>query len=306
MNMHVSNEDIEHPDARMCLPLPWLKKLDVDVVEIPLGHPDAIPLLYDADVQILVTSPLSSPLPVGFMSLLLKPGSFLILEYPTHDQAIVNYTVSQLTQQFPVASDALKSKMLQVYPPQALSALDIFREGSNSADTIQAFQNDFLGSGVTALSQSITKVFSSDRDAQRAQYARFTLTGALDACRNAAQLGTQDTAAVQLFIDELQSHISSAHIISMQDVLGGHDAPIVGSSVQRSTRGMQVVMDAIPWWKLPMKIDDLSGVLFHAAERVWCRDLYVKASLKSPSYHSAEVGLSWNSKPDAWRACVLN
>ena len=249
-------------------------------MEIPLGHPDAIPLLYDADVQILVTSPLASPLPLEFRSLLLKPGSFLVLEYPAHDQPIVKYTLSQLTQHFPTISETLKSKMLQVYPCRALSALDAFREGSNSLDAVQTFQNDFLGSGLTALSQSITGVLSSDREYQRAQYARSALTGALEACRIAAQLNSQDIASAQTFIEDLRSQISDVQTTSVQEVLGGNDAPEVGDSVERSTRDMRVVMDALPWWKLPFKIDDLSGVLCHAAERVWCRDLRAKASLE--------------------------
>lgn len=247
-------------------------------MEIPLGHPDAVPLLYDADILILVTSPLTSPLSLEFQTLLSKPGSFLVIDYPIHDQLIMKYTMSRLTQHFSTISEI---KMLQVYPSRALSALDVFRKGSNSVDAVQTFQNDFIGSGLTSLSQSITRALSSDRECQKAQHAQFILSGALDACRVAAQLNLRDIAAVQQFIDDLRSQISDAQTTSIQEILGGNNAPEVGDSIARSRREMQMVMDAIPWWKLPFRVDDIGGVLIHAAERVWCRDLHAKASAKS-------------------------
>ena len=251
----------------------------MDITEIPLGHPDTIPLLYDADVQIMVASPLASPLAPEFQSLLFETGSFLVVEYPTFDQVIVNRIVSQLTKHFSTIPDTLKSRILQAYPSRALSALDLFREGTNSINAVQSFQNDFLSSGVARLSQSITKCLSSDWESQRAQQTRFVLTGALEACHNAINMKSHDTLEVQHFIDELRSQISDAQISSIQETLGGNNASDVGDSIQRSTGEMQALMDAISWWKLPLKIDDLSEVLFHTAERVWCRDLHAKASL---------------------------
>jgi hypothetical protein len=257
------------------LSLPWLKRLDVDIIEIPAGHPDTIPLLYDTDIQIMVTSPRAAPLSLEYQSLLSRPGSFLVLDYPIFDGFVVNYTVSQLARLFPTVSNTLKTKIIQVYPPKALSALDFFRKEANSVEAIQTFQNDFLSSGVATLSQAIARVLSLDRASHRAQYV---LTGALEACHNATQLGSHDVVKVQQCIDELRSRISGVETASMQETFGGNDAPKVGEYVRRSTREMQAVMDAIPWWKLPLKVDNLSEVLFHAVERVWCRDLHAKAS----------------------------
>ena len=259
-------------------------------------------MLYDADVQIMVTSPLASPLTFEYQSLLSKPGSFMVLDYPTFDAHIVDYTVSQLARLFPTISDTLKASMLHVSPSKALSALDLFREGTNSAKAVQTFQSDFLTSGVSKLSQSITDVLSSYQESQKAQYV---LMGALDACRNATQLGSHDVVKVQQCIDELRSHISCVEAASIQETLGGNDAPEVEDSVRRSTREMEAVMDAIPWWKLPSKVDDLSEVLFHAAERVWCRDLHSKARSNLPLCYPAEVLRYYTVRIPNWTSSVL-
>jgi hypothetical protein len=260
----------------LSLDLPWLKKLDAEILEIPAAHPDSSALLYDADVQILVTSPLATPLPRSFESLLSKPGSFLVLNYPTLDQQVADFTVSRLSRLSPTVSDALKAKLLHVYPPKAFSALDLFHQGSTSADAIQAFQDDFMGSGVPVLSQSISQALSLEPEARRSRYAQLILTGALEACRDAVEDASRDVTAVRKHVEELQARVYDAQGVSVLDVLGGDEAPEVGKALRSSTRDVQPVIDALQWWKLPLKVDDLGDTLSRAIERAWCRGLEAK------------------------------
>jgi len=277
---------------RLSLNLPWLEKLNAEIVEIPGAHPDSTTLLYDADIQILVTSPLSNPIPRDIESLLARSGSFLILNYPTLDQRIADFTLSRLTSLSTALSGTLRHKLLHAYPLQALSALDIFRQASNSAEAIQAFQDDFLGSGVTALSQSIARSLSLDEEARRGRHAQLVLTGALAACRDTVERMSRDAAAVQAHIEELQSRVDNAHNVSVQDVLGDTETSHVGEAIQRSMGEVRTTMDALQWWKLPFKVDDLGETLTRAVERAWCRDLEAKVPLLC--MHCRVSQLTWN------------
>ncbi|KAF8578021.1 hypothetical protein K439DRAFT_511386 [Ramaria rubella] len=274
----ISPGELQRSSSILSLNLPWLQKMDVDILEIPPQHPDTITLLYGADIQILITGPLASPLSLDYLNLLSSPSSFLLLQYPTHDERIVEYAVSQITRLLPSIHDTLKSRVLHVYPSKALSALDLFRQESSSVDAVQIFQQEFLASGVTALSQSLLTAISSKREIRIAHQAHLVLLGALAVCRSAAHLTSRETATVQKRVDDLRVQISEVQKASVRDILGGSE---VEHSIQMSTRELRTVMDAIPWWKLPFKIDDLNEVLFHSIERVWCRDLQAKLEFQT-------------------------
>lgn len=248
----------------------------MEILEIPASHPDYITLLYDADFQILVASPLSTPLARSLEPLLLQPGSFLILNYPVLDQQAISFTLSRLFPSSLALSDALKDKILQIYPPRALSALDMFRQGTSSADSVQAFQDELLGSGVPTLSQALSQALSLDQESRRLSSAKLALAGTLEACGAAVQDASREAARVQKHVMELKSRVDSVQSTSMQDVLGGDEALDVAEAVERSTRDMRIVMNTLQWWQLPFRVDDLSDTLSNAVQYAWFKDMEAK------------------------------
>ncbi|KAF8513150.1 hypothetical protein BU17DRAFT_53578, partial [Hysterangium stoloniferum] len=148
-------------------------------------------------------------------------------------------------------------------------AVDLFRKDPTSSYTVQNFQEDYISSGVPSLSTSISAILSTDSQTLKVNYAECILDGALHACSDAAALVMRDIAAVQSSVDNMRSQVLQTQGIINDVALSER----VIESLKRSTKMMQPVMDAIPWWRLPFMVDDLNHHITSAVERVWCRDL---------------------------------
>ncbi|KIJ49553.1 hypothetical protein M422DRAFT_225376 [Sphaerobolus stellatus SS14] len=278
----ISNGEFERSSSSLRFPNDWLRKLNAEIVEIPTNHPEAISLLHDADVRLIIGSPMSAPLPPSFYSLFSRPLSFLILQYPAMDQMVLNYTVSHLSCNNPSLAELLRSGTSFVYTPKAVAALDIFRRDSTSLDAIQTFQHDFLASGISDLSGRIAKGLEIDGQKLKDQFAQGILAASIETCREATKESTSTAGIVQHYADSLRLEASNIYNTAFKETLGeGGETSITEAAMRKSTKEMEEFMATLPWWKLLVKIDDFGHLMTSASEQTWCKALQAQLDFQT-------------------------
>lgn len=264
----------------------WLQQypIPVEVLELPVSAstrktPSQVAALFSADVPIIVCNPLTTNL----ANVLADPS------IPwTHSNAILVVTGSaaippSLLQRIRSAvPDTLT--VLSVDPSRALSALQTLGAGSNSASSVQRYQDGFSESRVsdisTAISQSLAALGQTSDSgilgALRKQNALDLVFDSLNACRKAVKVVQNETDNVRRAVSSLQGQMEEFKAKIGVDVLGTQEKPDVKEALERAKLGVKNTMDKLDAWRMLWKVDDIADTVNASIDRSWCRDMESK------------------------------
>lgn len=255
--------------------------------------------LFKADVPIIVFNPLTTLL-----------STLERLNFPSHAILVasaspnLNNTILQRNIQDQLLAPASNSesntqegwdqRLLFVDPSRALSAIETFRANPTSAPAIQQYQDNFTGSGISLVTKAIRNVVDAGiKTPSPAAFLRNkTAVTQLHDALNAFCTHVQD---VQRSLDDIQEGVSrltgraeEAKIRVPGEVLGYGGAPgtirqetksemdVVGESLRSASKEMKTVLDRLSWWKTMWRVDEVSGIVGGALDRVWRKDLEKK------------------------------
>lgn len=263
-----------------------LTYFNAEVLQIPSSHPDPLPLLWSADVKLLITTPYALPVSLEFLSLVSHPSTLLVIQYPNGDQGIIHYTLSSIAREHPEVISSVTA--YAVYPLKASSASDAFRSNSSTVDSVDVFQRDYLESGISPVIQKVHSLLSSSNDKLEEGKPASTIIGAVDACYKSIQLSRSDVSAAQRQMNTLRLMVESARTDKLKADEGLYPLD-VPDSVRKSTQRMTRTLHQIPWWKLPFVVDDLGYILNTAIQHTWCADLIPHVCIYRLCFLTADI-----------------
>ncbi len=252
--------------------------------------------LFRADIPIVVFNPLTTPL-----------SSLKHLKFPSHtifvasgnphlnDAPIQQTTQTQLVSQSPLKiASSDDRRLLFVDSSRALSAIQIFRSNPTSPLAIQQYRNDFTGSGISRVTQAIRDVVDSGANTSspiaflRNKTAITQLHDVLDAFLSNVQDAQRSLDDIREGVSYLTRKMEEAKIRAPGDILGStteqgqgkrDEKNIVGESLRLASKEMKIVLRTLSWWKAIWHIDEISGIVRAAVDRVWCKDLEKQVGL---------------------------
>lgn len=265
------------------------------------GSPQTLPsALFKADVPIIVFNPLTTSL-----------SSLRHLTFPSHTLFIASSNphlndnssiVTQLLSELPQFSNSTPPRILFIDPSRALSAIQAFRSNPTSALAIQQYQDNFTGSGISLLTNTIRSVVDSGKaTASPAAYLRnrtaiIQLHDALRAFYSTAEGVQKSLDDIRQGVSQLTCKVEEAKVRVPNDILhssssagqpgkkrgeGDKEQDIVGESLRLASKEMKNVLERLTWWKTIWKVDEVSGIVGGAVDRVWCKDLEQKLILQT-------------------------
>ncbi|OCH85096.1 hypothetical protein OBBRIDRAFT_740471 [Obba rivulosa] len=287
----------------------WLQQLPAPVQLVELRSTSRPPppsastkTLFTADIPVIVCNP-------AFTSLdtLVDPAFPQPLPL-THPHAILVVTTlysaelgSRIKACFP---DTLT--VLFIDPSRALTALSILSAAPSSPIAVQRYQDDFDGSRISSLTHSIRDVLSARTDPPsrspaavlHVHTAQANIAGSLAACRSFLTRALREIDGVCLLLSGLKVRIEEAKVKVPREVFGAasEGADEVQAALDKARRDIGVVMDALTWWKLLWRVDDLAEVVNAAVERVWCKDLEQKLIFHAGRLASLQEDFTKSSK----------
>jgi hypothetical protein len=187
-----------------------------------------------------------------------------------------------------------KLKLLFIDPSRAVQALLAFKSNSSSVAAVQRYQDDFLGSRIATLTDTLKEILSSINDSQstnniftlRTQTALTLIRRALLACDVSLARTKAAIDTVSADISELNGKVEEARARVQGEVLGlswQHDASgsthgrgEVTVALKTTERDIRVVMDRLKWWRMVWQVDEVGGIVGGVVEKAWCKELEEK------------------------------
>ncbi|KAM5540227.1 hypothetical protein V8D89_006046 [Ganoderma adspersum] len=295
------DEDVVHVQSS------WLQRFGVPIEVTEFNSPDAegTKALFNADVPIVVCNPVSTSLESIFpvSSTLTLPlsreNTVLAIVSPSSSETTAPTHGSQTT-----LLDSQESlRVLFVDPARALHGLDVLANGSASSLSVQRYQDDSTGSNVANVTNAVKDILSCVSSgsvaAVHAQTGRALIKDALDTAHRVLRKAKSEADAVLTATSSLRSQMEEAKAKAHLEVFGtgGKDGDEIAKAVTQAKRSVQPTMDALQWYKLFWRVDDVREAVSAAVDRAWCRDLERKlvfhagrlASLQASFTHSANA-----------------
>lgn len=241
--------------------------------------------LFQSDIPILVVNPIVTPIPTLLNAMLptSNPNLIIIITSTSPVPEISNHIQSYLG----------VSRVLLIDPSLALGALDILNSDSRSALAVQRYQDDFVGSRISTLTDTLGDILSAKVDAEPAPVAFRINTvlahirGALDACAANLKHAKNEINTVLAEVSKLEKDMEKFRVTVHGDVFGvesGNKTEVavddgeVGRALKTSEKEIRTAMDSMTWWKLLWRVDEVFQLVGGTTQRVWCRGLEKMAS----------------------------
>lgn len=255
----------------------------------PSSAPETAKALFAADVPIILCNPASTPLtsilPVSTLPSLPTSRKHTILAVsspsPTHP-----ITAAQAAH---IKALALRDDLRVVFvdPARALNGLEQLSLSPGSPISVQRYQDDVTGSNVASVTHAAKDIISSALGsgntlpessrvvAVHAQTGRALIKNALLTCRSVLGHAEGEGDAVLAGTSSLRGQIEEAKAKVHLEVFGppGKDGDEIAKAVGHARKSVKVTTDALQWYKLFWRVDDIREVVTAAVDRAWCRDL---------------------------------
>ncbi|KAH8108002.1 hypothetical protein BXZ70DRAFT_1003420 [Cristinia sonorae] len=276
----------------------WLQQfpIPVEIQELPSRTPTpththvlpqqkitslhAVPL-FSADIPIIVCNPLTTNLSTLFSDTSIPW---------THTNAILVITSSSTVPVPPLLEQQLWArapstlKVLFVDPVRALLALQTLGEDSNSASSVQRYQDGFSESRVSSVSAAIAQQLEAMNnpstgpngvfDRLRKQNVLDLVSDSLHVCRNTVKAAEHETDAVRRGVGSLQGQMEEFKAKIGSDVFGVEaEKSEVKVALDQAKAGVKKTMDRLTGWRMLWKVDDIADTVNASIDRSWCRDL---------------------------------
>ncbi|KAL1946020.1 hypothetical protein VTO73DRAFT_2022 [Trametes versicolor] len=270
----------------------WLQHFGVpiEVSEYrPSSAPETAKALFTADVPIILCNPASTP----FTSILPVSTSPPL---PTSRKHTILAVSSPSPTNPTTAAQAAYVKALALYddlrvvfvdPARALSGLGQLSHSPASPISVQRYQDDVTGSNVASVTHAAKDIISialgsgtmlpesSRVVAVHAQTGRALIKDALLTCRSVLGHAEREGDAVLAGTSSLRGQIEEAKAKVHLEVFGppGKDGDEITKAVGHARKSVRLTTDALQWYKLFWRVDDIREVVTAAVDRAWCRDL---------------------------------
>ncbi len=181
-----------------------------------------------------------------------------------------------LSQRSPDASPLSDIPIHHVSSPEALDALDVFRNAHLSDGgtfAVETYQAKFQASNISNLSSRILHILRTDATEfkSQARTGAFLASYVLQACRDNADQSSADLVVLEDNIRVLMSYAASqtdeearmlyeagpSRLDSKTDNLGHVTLPVVRRSLVRSQLDTEETLEQYPWWSLPWRVDTI-------------------------------------------------
>ncbi|KAI0645917.1 hypothetical protein C8Q79DRAFT_1071559 [Trametes meyenii] len=270
----------------------WLQHfgVPVEVSEYsPSSNPETAMALFAADVPIILCNPATTPLP-SILPVSVNPPLPISREQtilaisspsPTHPETRVQ---ASAVKKFALRDDL---RVLYVDPARAVHGLAQLGDGPSSPISVQRYQDDVTGSNVASITHAVKDILagalgggsnlsdSSRVVAVHVQTGRALVKDALLTARAVLRKVELEADAVLTGASTLRGQVEESKAKVHLAVFGppGTDGDEIGKAVAQAKRNVQVTMDALQWYKLFWRVDDIREVVTAAVDRAWCRDL---------------------------------
>ncbi|KAH7925514.1 hypothetical protein BV22DRAFT_1064712 [Leucogyrophana mollusca] len=270
-------------EARLSVPSPWLQHFSfpVQLCEYPAlssGSGRYSHKLVDGDVLVLLWNALTTPLPALVASvghLLRRPNTFLVISPSTSSDHLLTHVAKTLSD-----TGIKPGKILSIDPARALSGLSSLKSNPTSPTAVLKYQDDFLGSQLSTLSQSLAEYFGAG-GSDNASLARLRTQTALAQIRSALEAGSASVARAHGAINvvcegarELRRRVEELRARVELEVLGASgDTGRVEKALKDGTKEMQILLDSLSWWKMLWRVDEVGVMVGGALDKHWCKEL---------------------------------
>ena len=282
----------------------WLTRFPtpVEIVELPTTTSDAdLITLLTADIPVVVLNPImTTP-----SAVLQSPLYRIVLDHPHAILAIVGIETPETRSyvQSLFASYLHRSergsggveetmwtklpKVIYVNPSQALESLRTLKKNPTSLQAIEDYQHGKLSSRISefdgAIRENVTeaKVVLGKDASSRAFTAIALLHRSLNLARRSLEDGSREVddlaRGISKLLGETETIKASLHpgVLGIRDGVPGKTTGTdeVKRAMIKSKEDVKHTLDALGWWKLLWRVDDVQGIVNAAIHRQWCKDL---------------------------------
>lgn len=320
--MHLPDKRYGDPSARpgdphvgtIHLSSPFLNSFPAQIRLTELRPPTApsqedLQTLYTADVPIIVINPLTTPLASIFphnpslhspiFPYPLPSHSILVLTTPS-PTALPSGLIDTLASAFDGTSGdvSLVDRILLVDPVRAHQALQALHSSPSNPSNIQRYQDDTVGSGISAVMRALTSRLSSSTYTPASEVVAQTRTakasalldaslvtvgGALTHAESQLRLASQTVRILRGAVAEARARVEISVYGHGMERVGGNEAALSGhvaneftshaNVVKEAMNGAEVVVkqvtDTLNWWRVLWRADEVGWMVKQAVRCAW-------------------------------------
>lgn len=184
-------------------------------------------------------------------------------------------------------------QVLFVDPTRALHGLEQLGGSPSSPLAVQRYQDDVTGSNVASVTRAVKDVITSalrngstspgpsEVVAVHVQTGRALIYDVLLTCRTVLRHTDLEADAVLTGTSRLRGQVEESKAKVHLEVFGtsGKDGDEIAKAAGQARTSVKLTMDALQWYKLFWRVDDIREVVTAAVDRAWCRDLERKVCL---------------------------
>ncbi|KAI0633523.1 hypothetical protein C8Q77DRAFT_1195377 [Trametes polyzona] len=270
----------------------WLQHFGVPI-EVsehkPSSSSETSRALFTADIPVILCNPASTPLP-AILPVSTSPTLPVSREHTVLAVSSPSPTHPSAAAQTPhVKALALHANLRIVYvdPARALQGLAHLGQSPASPLSVQRYQDDVTGSNVSSVTHAVKDIISgalgdsstlpesSRVVAVHTQTGRALVKDALLVCRTVLRHEELEADNVLTGTSTLRGQMEEARAKVQREVFGApeKDGDEIAKAVGQARKSVKVTMDALQWYKLFWRVDDIREVVTAAVDRAWCRDL---------------------------------
>ena len=292
---------IQSPNS-LTLSSQWLTRFPTpaEIVEFPATTSDAdLTTLLTADIPVVVLNPImATPATV-----LLSPLYRIVFDHPHAVLAVIGVetpeTRSYIQSLFasPRGSGQTEGgtettwtkcpRVVYINPSQALESLRTLKKNPTSLQAIEDYQHGKLSSRISDLGGVIRENLTEAKVTigKDAPPHAFTAVALLHRSLNLAQRSLDDSSHevddLTFGIGKLLGETETAKVCLHSDVFGARDGvpgketgmDEVKKAMIKSKEDVKHTLEALKWWKLLWRVDDVQEAVNAAVHRQWCKDL---------------------------------
>ena len=284
------------------LPSSYLAQFDVPIQIIELRMPTVLqsnrlpslslvlenPAIFEADVPIIVSNPVITPLST-ILAAPLPHNTILVLSSNVSQADLGEIIQQQISTSPPYCRPPFKIfKTIPVDPKRAVEAIHTLQSDCQSLTAIQRFQDDFTGSKISTVTHVLHDKLKSNSSmspllALRVKAALYHIQDALYAGLTSVRELRHDLNQASVDASNLRAQIEEVQARVQGDVFGGRlgdkmPADEVAEAIRLAEAEMRPVMDRLTWWRMVWRVDEISNIIGHAVARTWCHALEKKVS----------------------------
>ncbi|CAA7261738.1 unnamed protein product [Cyclocybe aegerita] len=289
----------------------------IEIIEHRASHESASalsdilarPEFYEADIPILVSNPLITPLST-ILSAQLPSNAIVVLSSSTSQEDVNQIIQREQATASPSRHKPDKRTIQQPHftaadPKRAARAICTLQGDPNTLSAIENFQYDYVGSRLSAITQTLKEKLDDPKAPLNTVRAKLALARIHDTLsmtftsihqlRREVDQAFIDSSNLRERIEQLNARIEG-DVFGRQEEGTGANAKEhgdeVGSAIKHAQKEMSQVMGQLTWWRMVSRVDEISSIVAAAVTMTWCHDLEKKLILHTGRLATAQRDLS--------------